>query len=407
MYHSPSALVVVIRRRARRRVALALAIVGASLLLGVAVAGGIAGLAGYFLLVVGFTTLVRDRTEPALLARARGHAGSVAVRDGALHLEVGRRKAEIALDRLLQGWTAPGGWGVRAFLEERDGDVYAVELASEGDAIALLDAAGVSADKRVVTLRLAPVTQRPALGCAALIAATFATFLFVSVMVPILGIMGTFELSHLVVLGLVTLAGLVLAELSLPPVLTIGLDGFRVRTFFRKRFVPLAQVAACNDSPGGVTLETDAGTKVKLDALQRVDGKDAVLALRAVVARALAASSQARTSSRAAEALGRRGERFPDWMARVKRLGKSGGYREGTLGAEVLAEVMVDAQAPADRRLGAAISLAELAGEAGRARARVAPEAPPDVATRAALEAAAEQELTEPLAMRALRRDES
>lgn len=384
--------------------ATALAVVGAALLLAVTVTGGLAALVGYCLFVGGVTALVRDRTEPVLLRRARGHGSAVTVRDGSLHLEIGQRREELPLERLVQGWTAPGTWGVRSFVELRDGDVYAIEVATEAEAIALLDAAGVSAEKRIVTTRLAPATQRPALGCAVLLAAAFVTVVFVGLVPPLLGIMGKFNATQLLVVGLVTLVGLLLVELSVPPLLTVGLDGMQVRTFLRRRFIRLADVVERAETPGGVRLELETGRALELEALQRGTGKDAVAVLRTIVSRALEASQKTRSPSRAAEALGRRGEKFPEWFARVKKLGGSGTYREGNMGADALAEVMLDAQAPADRRLGAAISLAELGGEAGRARVRVAAEATADVALRAALEAAAEQELTEPIAERALRR---
>ncbi len=404
MFHSPSAVVVVVRRRARRRVATALALIGAALLFGVTYAGGLAALTGYVLFVVGVITLVRDRTEPVLLNRSRGHAGSVTVDDDSLHLAIGQRQLALPLDALVQGWTAPGTWGVRAFVETRDGDVYAIEIANEAEASALLDAAGVSADKRIVTTRLGPPTQRPALGCATLIVAAVAALFFGSVLLPLLGVVGDVRTRHLVILGVLTLVALALGEISVPPILTIGLDGLQIRTFFRRRFIALADIVGSTDTQGGVTLELQDGRSVRLEALQRAPQKDAVAVLRTMVARALAASQKTRSPSRAAEALGRRGEKLADWITRVKKLGGSASYREGNLGADALAEVMLDAQAPADRRLGAAISLAELGGDAGRARVRIAAGATADADLRAALEAAAEKELTEAIAERALRR---
>ncbi len=65
---------------------------------------------------------------------------------------------------------------------------------------------------------------------------------------------------------------------------------------------------------------------------------------------------------------------------------------------------MEDARAPPDQRLGAAILLAHREGKRGGERVRVVSDATADADLRAALEAVAEDALTEELAARVLRR---
>lgn len=337
-----------------------------------------------------------------LLKRARGHAGSIDVDAETLRLSIGQRKVAVPRGDLVQGWTAPGSWGVRAFLDARDGDVYAIELETEAEANALLEAAGVSAEKRVVTTRLAPPTQNPALGCVALLASAFLTVLFVAAMPAVLGLAGNYHPSQLFILGFVAVFGLLIIEIAFPPILTVGLDGLRIRTLLRRRFVPLASVVDSAPTPEGVALALENGRRVELNALRRPTENDAIPVLRNIVGRAVSASALRRNHSKAAEALDRRGERFDAWVARLTKLGGTGSYRDGNLGAEALAEVMEDAQAPADRRLGAALTLAKLGGDGGRERVRIAAGSTADVDLRAALEAAAEEELTEDVAARAL-----
>jgi len=282
--------------------------------------------------------------------------------------------------------------------------VLAIEVASAAEAEALLDAAGVSAEKRVVTTRLAPATQNVGVGCAALLATAILTLYFVNAIISLLGLIGGPRLEAAWWLGVLALLGAVVAELAFPPILTIGLDGLRLRTLFRRRFVPLSSIAATEDTPDGIGLVRHDGTVLKLKAFTRVTGADAIPILRNMVRRAFDASAARRSESVAAEALDRQGEGFTEWLSRLGRLGGTANYRQGNLGLDALAEVMDDGQAPADRRIGAAVTLAKLDGDAGRERVRIAAAATADADLRAALEAAAEEALSEEVALRAIRR---
>lgn len=165
-FSSEDAVVVVVRRRRRRRIAFAAALVGAAILAaGWALTSFWGLLAGYLLVLTGAVLWVQLRTQPTALGAAAGQVSSVRVEDGALMVRSARWQTAVPLTRIAQGWTVEGRWGVRAFVDVREGDVFAVELATQREADALLDAAGVSLDRRVFTTRLAPPSQTGPVGC--------------------------------------------------------------------------------------------------------------------------------------------------------------------------------------------------------------------------------------------------
>jgi hypothetical protein len=395
--------IVKVRRGSTRRLAMTLIGGGLVLLLGISLLGGLAALLGYFVLVGGVVTLLHQRTHPITIPLNGGYPGSVAITESTITIEGG---GPVAVPRaaLVQGWIAPSPAGPNVVLETKEGDAYAIQMASLEEADALLDAAGVSAERRIVTMRVAPPTQNPGLGCVVLAATVVLTPVFVGAATSLVGPFANPSMEAFFTIVFIGLFALVIAELSSPPVLTVGLDGLRLRTLLRSRYVPHTKILDLADSESGATLLLEGNKRLKLAAMRTRGRADAVDGLRALLRRALSASFRRRSSSRAAEALDRRGERFDDWKARLAKLTSSLGYREGSLDAEALADVVDDAQSPVDRRLGAALALAKAGGEAGKARVRIAAEATADVELRAALEAAAEQELTDEMATRVITR---
>jgi hypothetical protein len=359
-------------------------------------------LAGYLLVLTGAVLWVQLRTQPTALGAAVGQVSSVRVEDGALMVRSARWQTAVPLTRIAQGWTVEGRWGVRAFVDVREGDVFAVELATQREADALLDAAGVSLDRRVFTTRLAPPSQTGPVGCGVLIVASLSTVVGMALVATLVG--GAVTLGTALALVGIALVGLVMVELTLPPTLTVGLDGVRVRSLLRRRFVPFSHVTSTVPTEGGVVLELGDGRRVELKAFRDPRGDEATVLLHSLVARALATSVLKQSAAAVAQGLGHRGERFADWLERISKLGGTAGYRVVDSGPEALVEVMEDARASPDQRLGAAILLAHREGKRGGERVRVVSDATADADLRAALEAVAEDALTEELAARVLRR---
>jgi hypothetical protein len=121
---------------------------------------------------------------------------------------------------------------------------------------------------------------------------------------------------------------------------------------------------------------------------------------------ALAARVASQSQVARAAALERHGRPFARWRAELASLAQQGAdYRRNAgLARDDLQRVLEDASAPTEHRVGAAVALAA-AGEVDiRRRVRIAAAACADRDLRAALEAAAEEELDEAKLERALRR---
>jgi hypothetical protein len=189
-----------------------------------------------------------------------------------------------------------------------------------------------------------------------------------------------------------------LAHLAASPrQVVIGADAVRLQRLTGPRLVPLATIERAAVDGTALVLHLHARPGEDLGERIRVGGSDAALAVGLVerIHGAMALSRRAASAVAAAQ-LEPEGRPFAEWRTALGALLRRGAdYRHTALGAEDLLAVLEDAAAPPARRLGAAIALREGDHPEARARVRIAAEATADGDMRAALEAAAEEEMDE------------
>ncbi|MCC6555245.1 MAG: hypothetical protein IT372_19960 [Polyangiaceae bacterium] len=309
---------------------------------------------------------------------------TLSVEDGALVVRRGSRVRRVPLGELSDGGWSPLSGEVE--LRTRGGDVWTAKVSGAEEGQALLDAAGVSAARRAMRMRLGET-------------------LFLDLLVWLLGPIAVGPLTEALtggapVLRLATVHVAVVLMLALfvtvrqlvgPAEIVIGADGVLVAQRFRKRFVPFERIERVEASADRVDLCLVGGRVVRANA-RHLPAEQREL-LQARVAEAL--RMRRREAEPAALAALDRGARSSAaWReAASALLSREGDYRAARPTREQVASALENPAAPLTRRLGAAMALAARGDADGRARVRIAAEASADAVVRAALERIAEGEL--------------
>jgi hypothetical protein len=372
--------------------------------------------------LVGATTLVRLRFYPALTApTAARRPAMVSVGEGAIVVEYGRGVWRWPLSDVVEGWTESFQDEDDVVLRTRRDDLVAVRVDSPEAGSALLRAVGVSADKQVVRLRLAERSASSApVGCIAGAAGVVLPFALVGSGVGLWFAVAAILRRGAPDSGLWVFAAIFAASLlaafkvlqaMVPPLATVGVDGIEVRGFGSRRFIPLDDVSRVDSSDRGVTLRLRSGPDLTLTTFRNTsDGRQGHPATRAALLRRIEQALAARRASQSqvarAAALERHGKSFARWRVELASLTKQDAdYRRSAgLARDDLERILEDASAPVEHRVGAAVALTAAGDGDVRRRVRIAAAACADQSLRAALEAAAEQELDEDKLERALRR---
>jgi hypothetical protein len=309
-----------------------------------------------------------------------GDAITVAAPDGALVMS----RAEVA-----DGWIEPTlRGGHRVVVRHRSGDLGVVEVPSRAAGQELLAAVGLSADRhalRVQTSGNAGQTVREM---------AFLTGMF-SLVVPLF-VVGAADGAREIGAGLVWLAvcatvTAALGAATVKPVVRVGLDGIEITRGRSRRFVPVRDVASVEMTLDGVALSVRGAPRRLVLRTWGVQ-QAALLARIQEVVRGFGAAS---ASAAALAQLDRQGRELARWRDDLRRLASddAGGYRRVALSREDLGRLLVQGDASAERRIGAALALAASGVPAERERVRIAARAAANEELRAALEAIAEDEL--------------
>ncbi len=314
---------------------------------------------------------------------------------------------------VVDGWIDEPGEVTSVVLRMRDGDVISLEVPTLLEARAVLLAAGVSAEQQGLRMRLAnAMTQLPVGGCIAA---------FGSFVLPIAGIIASISLlaspmgSRVqgvsgLVLAAITLVFALLVRALIPPRVVIGTDGIAVERTFGRTFVHHSRVTEVSSRRGAVVLHLRGGGSLSLptgaryaSSRSRAEESPHTALLNRIEEARAAGRSRASPSACAAD-LDRAGRSLEAWRQHLRALISTESYRRASVGKEEIAAVLEDASAPPQRRVAAALVLAQ--GDDAAIKLRIADvvRTCADEDLRAALEAAAQGELIEDEASPLLRR---
>ena len=304
-------------------------------------------------------------------------AGAIGVAAGALVIMQGLEKKQIPLADLASGRSSPGRGEVGIRLRSGARIIAAVPRAE--DAERLLVAAGLDASRRPMRFELGETTLLD-----------WVTVLLAPVLVlPVTQAIvrfGSMPWGARLVLSLIVLAllfSLVRAAFG-PAKLTVGADGIAVDRPLRHRFVPFGRLASVALSPSAVDLVLTDGSRVRARASTLTDVQQGDL--RARIDAALAAFHCGLGVALPLARLDREGRPLAAWRAALQAIPEHDGtYRDALPTRAQLFEVLESAASPAERRLGAALSLSASNEAAASARIRVAAEACANPRVRVAL----------------------
>jgi len=325
--------------------------------------------------------------------QARGRPGEIAVDADGVRVSSDDHAWTIPARDVVAGLVLPTTTGPAVELHLGDGSVLRAGLEHERDAYAVLDRLGVGPERRRVAVTLGSVGRPLLAGCVAFPLAAILGAMMIRELAPL----GPDTLKALALMLFMVASTLIARRVAEPREIVIGADGVLVRSVWGTRLVPFAEIedALCAGNRLLLHLrDPRGGRREKLFVLR---GHDAGIAagLADRIADAIRAAGGKPSASAAAE-LDPAGRPLHAWRAALGKLLTGGGdYRRSALGADHLIAVLEDASAPPARRIGAAIALRDGVHPEARARVRIAADACADEDVRAALEAAAAEEIDE------------
>lgn len=350
------------------------------------------------------SALLRHRFTPARSAASTARSrGELILGEEGLSVIARRGARSYRPGDVIDGWIDDPGEIISVVLRTQGGDVISIEVASFDEARAILLAAGVAAEQRVLKMRLAnAMTQIPLGGSLAALG---------SVVLPIVGIFAAVALfagsldggaraTAALLLGLTALAFALLVRALIPPQVIIGTDGITVERILGRVFLPYDQVTQVSSALGAVVLEIRGARSQRLPTGARYGGaprraeESFHSALLTRIHQAMAAGRLGATSDAVTGALDRAGRSFDDWRQHLRGLTSDASYRRVGIAKEAIAAVLEDATAPPERRVAAALSLAPVQDAALLLRIQDVVRASADEGLRTALQAAVDDELT-------------
>ncbi|MGK3959572.1 hypothetical protein WMF01_03255 [Sorangium sp. So ce1667] len=314
----------------------------------------------------------------------------VAASAGGLRLAIGAAERWIPRAEVRSGLVLPEP-RMRVELHLRRGQVLDVQVASEEEGARLLAVLGMGPAERRVAISLGGVHRELVAGCAGLPALMIFWLLVV-------GLFGRMSAALAVAwLALTLLSTWLVRRAARPTQVVVGSDGVRVERPFSSAWLPYAEITEIRkDGDALLVVGQKSGTLV----LQPGEALSDAVAIRIREAHQRVAGGAA---PRGAEALERRGRGVAAWREDLRKLLADGDYRATGLTPEDAIRTLDDADAPRDRRIGAALFLRVAGYPEAQDRIRVAAGTTADDALRAALEQAAEEELDDAALARALR----
>ncbi|MFT3768089.1 MAG: hypothetical protein QM820_21780 [Minicystis sp.] len=327
-------------------------------------------------------------------ARGQARAGRLDLDGDGVRVTWGNRAWAIPADEVAAGLVLPTTTGPALDLHLGDGSVLRAGVEAEDEAHAVLDRLGVGPDRRRVAVALGSEAWPLIAGCLAFPAAVA---LGIVGLMAIAGLDARSDVWLLLWALLPVLATLVARSVAAPPEVVIGADGVVLRRAAWSRHVPFSAIERVSGDAAVLMLvlrDPEGLERGERIALRGNDGAITV-ALADRIAGALSSARRDASTAVAAQ-LDPEGLSFDAWLAALDKLLRGGtDYRRAAVAADDLLAVVEDASAPPAIRVGAALALRAGDSPEGRARVRIAADACADDEVRAALEAAAEEELNE------------
>jgi hypothetical protein len=303
---------------------------------------------------------------------------------------------------ITDGWVEPfGPGGHRLVLRHKSSDLGVVEIDSVARGNAVLEAIGFSADRHALRVKQsgnAGQSFREVL----VLGATFA----MCVPLIVLGVAEGAESIALGALGTVVSACVValLALWCVKPVVRVGVDGIEITKGRSRRFIPVRAIESVDMSAQGVQLVyEDRNGRTRGEILRCWGVQQA--ALHARILEVVRGFGSAQASAAQLARLDRQGRDLPTWREALRRVAAddAGDYRRIGLARDDIGRLLGQGDAPAERRIGAAMALAQSGDPAEREKVRIAARACAHEELRAALERIAEDEIDEATLEAALR----
>ena len=330
----------------------------------------------------------------------------------------GRAHVRVEDGSLLVGWRGredrhPAHTLVTALLTTRglelhlaDGRVLRAEMAF-ADAEATQEALALGPERRRAVLTLGSEGHRLAAGCVAFPVGWVLLMVMVAFLeswLPrvfraapgFLGLCVPFLLPQLA------------RRLTAPADLAIGTDGLVLRSPGRARRIELGSIVAAEAQHGDLVLMLAPPAPGAEREILRIHTGNADLAWGAAERIRVTKRIAAQPGSAPIPDLDPAGRSLPAWREALSRLRRGDGeYRRAQVREEDLLAVLQDGQAPAKLRIGAALALCEgAAATEARTKVRIAAGTCADEELRAALEAAAAEEVAEGAIRRVVEREE-
>lgn len=357
-------------------------------------------------------------------ARAQARAGTIELADGAITAAVDGKRHRYETKRITAGWIEPVDGGHVAVLRVRGGDLISVRVDEATEAQALLRAAGVSAERMALRLKLpsradqqvagrsAAVAQLTMLGAVGLPSLAFFGWLIQEALRS--DDRGLSVLLGVVAVGMVLSAGLLVRIIAflVPPAVVVGTDGVAIQRGRWRRYLPYRHVASVQKYPLGVRIRMrdrkeillPTWTYASVHAAQRGASEARRRAARVDEARrevlyerirAAMGSGGGDLAGAELRLLDRAGRSLQRWREDLGKLLEGATYRAAGLDQETLEQVLSDPGATPSRRVAAAFALSRTGDGAVRERARIATEACADQRLRVAILRAADGEIDE------------
>lgn len=296
-----------------------------------------------------------------------------------------REKFVLSREKFVEGWYNPETQCVH--LVRRGGNILSAHVPDAETATRLLERVGVDASKRTMRMRLGAVD-------------------FLNAMVWLVGPWISLYIGetigeiahHRGALGfpfalVFFVAGFFLVrKLFDPATLVIGVDGVIIEQGYGRRFIPFGEIKSISTAHDHVTLHLVGGDSVRARARHLETAERAAIEQR--VREALKLRAHGNLDAAALAALDRGTKTGAAWREALRGVfDKDRGYRDANVTPEQIAGVMADPGAPANRRIGAAMALAQSGDTACLPKIRVAAESSANPRFRLALQAIAEGDL--------------
>ena len=330
-------------------------------------------------------------------------AGSLGVEGDVLVVERYDRTERFPCTDVLEGWLSPQPFAEETLivLRLRGGRRLVARCTDLPGARALLRAAKVSVEQRLLEVPLGSLASASGNGpILHLLGPVLLGFFMLAMAAPVLSAGKVTLESVATIVGYVlacVAATAALAHYIAPGRAIVGADGVRVARLFSRKFVPYERLREVSTLLGPVVLETADGELVLHTRSFIRDAPGSREALAARLRDAIQVFRRERLAEVKLELFARKGLRVAAWKEQVRRVSQGGAdYRSVVLESEEIARVAEDPSAPAERRIGAVLSLSGRALDpALRERLRIAAGASANPRLRVALDRALDGDLVD------------